>query len=122
MYREGAMPATLERFHEPSLSPLEKQEKLNDLTDRYFAGEIGVDEFLDQRDVLAVDVERFAHELAMRRKERDRTQHAPSSLPHSPLPADEMTLHALFGLVLIALGLRKRQRGTFPEFPQPHQR
>jgi hypothetical protein len=66
------MPTIVDRSNELKLSPLEKQDKLNALTDSYFRGEMEPEEFLKESRRYNFDFDAFIAELATKRLEMQR--------------------------------------------------
>lgn len=62
------MTTLADRSRDEVLSPQEKQDRLNELTDKYFRGEIELDQFLAARGSYSLDFEAFIAELASRQK------------------------------------------------------
>lgn len=60
------MTTRVDGLPDPVLSPQEKQDRLNELTDKYFRGDIELEDFLQQRNRYSLDFEAFIAELALR--------------------------------------------------------
>lgn len=104
------MPATLDTHHESIISPFEKQDRLNDLTDRYFRGDMSLEDFITQRDAYSIDYEALIEEIASRQARRKSTATDVSTdIQRTAVSIPDPQSLTIFGLLLFALGIKKRK-------------
>lgn len=66
-----AMTTMIDTSQESTLSPLEKHDELNKLTDRFLSGEMEAEEYLEKSRRFNLDFEAFISELAAKRIEAE---------------------------------------------------